>query len=72
MKTQILHNWNLMRWVRLIVGTAITVQSFYSHEVAMTAIGVVYAGMAVFNTACCGSGGCAVSRNDRSSDTKDI
>ncbi len=60
MKTQILNNWNFMRWMRLGLGIAITVQSIYNHESAMIPLGILFAGMAVLNIGCCAGGTCSI------------
>lgn len=69
---QIMYNWNFMRWMRLGLGIAITVQSIYVHETAMIAMGILFTGMAVFNIGCCTAGGCAVPVRKKSETTKDI
>ena len=69
---QILSKWNFIRWLRLGLGLAITVQSIYAREMAMILMGVLFAGMAVFNIGCCAAGGCTIPVRKRSEPVKDI
>ena len=69
---QMMSNWNFMRWMRLGLGIAITAQSIYVQETAMIAIGILFAGMAVFNIGCCGVGRCAIPVRKNSGSIKDI
>ncbi|ULQ51540.1 hypothetical protein [Flavihumibacter fluvii] len=56
---QILTGWNLMRWLRLIIGVYALVQSAIEYEPLLAVAGVFLTTMAVFNVGCCGVGGCA-------------
>lgn len=56
---EFLSNWNFMRVMRLGLGIAITVQSALAHETIMTAIGLLFTSMAIFNIGCCGVGACS-------------
>jgi hypothetical protein len=60
MKTRIFSNWNLMRWLRLIIGTAGTVQGLIIGEYALSIFSFLLVYMAIADVGCCGAGGCAV------------
>jgi len=55
-----LRNWTFMRWLRLGLGIAIIVQSIVLRDATTALIGIMLAGMAVFNIGCCGAAGCSV------------
>lgn len=55
-----LRNWSFMRWLRLGLGIAIIAQSVVLHDVTASLIGIMLAGMAIFNVGCCGTAGCRV------------
>ena len=61
MKQSILGNWNFMRVVRLGIGIAIIVQAVFAKDLLFGLAGLMFSGMAVFNIACCGMGGCPTS-----------
>lgn len=67
MKT-ISQGWNIMRLLRLILGTAIMVQGIVAKDTITIILGVAFVGMAVANIGCCGAGGCAI--NNRTTTTK--
>ncbi len=56
----ILQQWNFMRALRLVLGVAILIQGIVGKDATTIVLGVLFAGMAVANVGCCGSGGCAV------------
>jgi hypothetical protein len=58
MKYVILHNWNFFRGLRLILGIIIIVQAVMSREWIFGMMGFFFAGMALFNQGCCGTGTC--------------
>ena len=58
MKGAILHNWNLMRLLRLMVGIFIIVQSIQTRDWTMGILGILFTIMPVFNIGCCGNSGC--------------
>jgi hypothetical protein len=49
-----------MRWLRLGLGIAIITQSVALRDTTTGLIGILLAGMAVFNIGCCGTTGCHV------------
>ena len=55
----LLSNWNLMRIIRLVLGTVILVQGIIGKDFVSIVFGVLFGGMAVLNMGCC-SGGCSV------------
>ena len=68
----ILSNWNFMRFIRLVLGIAIIVQSVIAKDWTMGIIGVLFTSMPVFNVGCCGSNGCATPVKNNKEQTKDI
>ena len=72
MKQAILSNWNFMRFVRLVLGIAIIVQSVLVKDWTMGILGVLFTSMPIFNIGCCGVGGCATPVKKNTESTKDI
>ena len=72
MKQAILSNWNFMRFVRLVLGIAIIVQSVLVKDWTMGILGLVFTSMPIFNIGCCGVGGCATPVKKNVETTKDI
>ncbi len=72
MKQSILNNWNLFRFLRLVIGVAIVVQGIFAKDIMFGFAGLLFTGMAVFNIGCCGAGGCNAPTNKTSQTTKDI
>ena len=73
MKSGILSNWNLMRFVRLALGVAIIIQSVMAKDWVLGIIGVLFTSMPVFNIGCCSTQGCSTpSNNGNKENTKDI
>jgi hypothetical protein len=60
MKHAILYNWNFFRALRLILGIIIIVQAVMSREWIFGIAGLFFAGMALFNQGCCGTGACSI------------
>ena len=61
-----------MRFLRLGLGIAIIVQSAIAKDWTMGILGFLFAGMAVLNIGCCGTGGCSVPTKRSSETIKDI
>jgi hypothetical protein len=61
MKQRIITNWNLVRFLRLVIGLAAAIQGILQREVVVTIAGLFLFSTAIFNYGCCGSGGCSVS-----------
>lgn len=61
MKETILHNWNFMRVLRLIIGIALLMQGIMRHDGLMAILGAVFSLMPILNIGCCGTNGCAIS-----------
>lgn len=59
----ILQGWNIMRALRLVIGTAILVQGIVSKDTMTILLGGLFGGLAVANVGCCGSNTCAITRN---------
>lgn len=53
MKQTILYNWNLMRFIRLAAGIAITVQAIIARDAMLVVLGLLFTGMPLFNIGCC-------------------
>lgn len=56
----ITQGWNFMRILRLLLGGAILVKGIMASDTVATILGLAFAGMAIANIGCCGSGGCAI------------
>lgn len=56
----LLTGWNLMRWVRLLMGIYMAVQAVQLHDQVAGFISAIFLFQAVTNTGCCGGGACAV------------
>jgi hypothetical protein len=72
MKNELLHNWNFMRFVRLVLGIAIVVQAVIAKDWTMGILGTLFTCMPVFNIGCCSVGGCSSPVNKKEQTTKDI
>lgn len=72
MMQRILSNWNFMRFIRLVLGIAIIVQSFVVKDWTMGILGAMFTSMPVFNIGCCGVGGCAAPMKKATDETKEI
>lgn len=58
MKEVILNNWSFMRVIRLLAGIAIIIQAIVNKDAVFGVAGFLFTIMAIFNTGCCGTGGC--------------
>lgn len=47
--------WNLMRWVRLVLGLAALWQAWNNRDVVLGAAGLLLLATAILNVGCCGS-----------------
>lgn len=72
MKDILLNNWNIVRFLRLGIGLAIIVQAIIAKDMLFGLAGLLFTGMALFNAACCGVGGCATLTPSKKSDSKEI
>jgi hypothetical protein len=72
MKQIVFENWNWMRLIRLGLGAIIVAQSIPEHNSLNIFLGVLLAGMAIFNLGCCGPAGCNVPKNKSTTSTEDI
>ena len=50
--------WNMIRLLRLLMGSAIVIQAIVEKEVMLGLVGLAFAVMALFNFSCCGAGTC--------------
>jgi len=67
-KQTLFAQWNLMRWIRLIVGIFLAVQAIQMHDAVAGFISVIFLFQAFTNTGCCGVSGCAVPMNTKNKD----
>jgi hypothetical protein len=72
MKAIIFSNWNIIRFLRLGIGLVILVQAVMASDIVFGLIGLLFTGMAVFNTSCCGAGACAAPASKSDTTTKEI
>jgi hypothetical protein len=72
MKQAIFSNWNFMRFIRLVLGIVIIVQSVIVKDWAIGLLGILFTAMPVFNIGCCGVSGCAAPAKKSSEIIKDI
>jgi hypothetical protein len=72
MKSVIFVNWNFMRFVRLVLGIAIIVQSVLVKDWGMTVLGILFTSMPIFNIGCCANSGCSVPTKYSKPKTEDI
>lgn len=72
MKQLILNNWNIFRFLRLIVGVAIVVEGAISKDILFGIAGILITAMAVFNIGCCGQAGCGIPAKRDSQPPKDM
>ncbi len=72
MKQTIFSNWNFMRFLRLILGIVIIVQSIIIKDWPLALLGLLFTAMPVFNIGCCGVGSCAVPDKKRDEIKKEI
>ncbi len=72
MKQTIFHNWNFMRFIRLVLGIFIIVQGVMAKDWGIGVLGIFFTAMPLFNIGCCGAGGCSVPVKKRAENVKDI
>lgn len=58
MKVILIQNWNFMRVLQLLAGIAIIIQAVANKDTVFGVAGLLFTIMALFNTGCCGAGGC--------------
>ena len=61
MRNHVLSGWNIIRLLRLLLGTAAAVQGIWQKEGFLVIAGIVFLMGALFNVGCCESAGCSVS-----------
>lgn len=59
MKEVLMSNWSFMRIIRLLAGIAIIIQAIANKDTVFGVAGFLFTIMALFNTGCCGTGGCS-------------
>lgn len=58
MKHNLVHNWNLMRAIRLGLGIFILIQSVMVKDWTLGILGIAFTLMPLLNIGCCGGGEC--------------
>jgi len=58
LKNRLLHNWNAMRWVKLILGGWILVTAIQAADYAFSFFGGFFVITALTDTGCCATGAC--------------
>lgn len=72
MRQRILKNWNVVRFIRLLMGTGAVIQGLTQREVLITLAGLFLFITALVNYGCCGSSGCPVSYSLHTNRAKDF
>jgi hypothetical protein len=72
MKETLLQNWNFMRLLRLLAGIAIIIQAVANKDTVFGVAGLLFTMMALFNTGCCGTGGCYTPIKKTTKSTEEI
>lgn len=72
MKETLLYNWNFMRVLRLLAGIAIVIQAVANKDTVFGVAGLLFTIMALFNTGCCGTGGCYTPIKKTTKNTEEI
>ena len=70
MLANIIQNWGFMRVIRLALGVYAMIEAVKAHELFMGILGLLIAGMALFNMGC-GAQGCGIpiSKNTKKEDS---
>jgi hypothetical protein len=72
MRQTIFSNWNMMRFLRLVIGIAIIVQAFMAKDIMLGLAGIFFTSLPVFNIGCCAGGNCYVPAKKEASKNKEI
>ncbi|HEY1047458.1 MAG TPA: hypothetical protein VGF79_13510 [Bacteroidia bacterium] len=65
----LLKGWSFSRWLRLILGLSIAIQTIYQPDFIMGTLALTLLLQAVFNVGCCAGGNCSVSNKTQSEQT---
>ena len=65
MKQLLFRNWNVMRFVRLVLGLIILSQGILGKDPLSVGMGTFLSLMAFLNAGCCGSYGCDIGSSDK-------
>jgi hypothetical protein len=68
----IVQNWNLMRFIRLLLGAMVIIQSINTKDYLFAFIALLFAGMALLNIRCCGTSGCSTNVYSNKKNTNSI
>ncbi len=72
MKLLLLQNWNIFRWLRLLMGILIVVQAAIVSDWMFAAAGAVFTLMALFNTGCCTVNSCPVNSKNKELSAEEV
>jgi hypothetical protein len=59
-KRTLFTGWYFMRWLRLVFGMLFGIEAIKTNYTFMGFAAAFFLFMAIFNTGCCGSAGCAI------------
>ncbi|MCB0507402.1 MAG: hypothetical protein R2739_00075 [Chitinophagales bacterium] len=58
-KYQLFNQWNIIRFIRLMLGIIILVQAILMRDFLIGAISIYFLYQAIFNQSCCGTNNCS-------------
>ncbi|HAO06212.1 MAG TPA: hypothetical protein DCQ50_04280 [Chryseobacterium sp.] len=58
-------NWNILRFLHLVIGITIIVNGIITHEWIIALFGGIFTLMAILNVNTCATGNCAVPKTKR-------
>ena len=67
----LLNNWDISRWIRLVSGVGVTSYGLYAGDYFLLMLGILFAGLAVLNKGCC-CGGCSTTTTETKAIYKDF
>lgn len=71
-KYNLLHNWNIVRFIRLLISIFIVVQAIQLHDILFGFFGCFFLFQALTNTGCCATTGCATTLQNTKENTEDV
>ena len=69
---RILKNWTFIRWIRLLMGLLIIIQSILITDLFFGIAGLIFFLMALFNQGCCNLGNSCANQTRKESKIKEI
>lgn len=64
--------FGIMRLLRIVFGVVAIIQSFFVHDVILAILGLIVAGMAIFNMGCCATNNCNTNYNNKTNNPNQI